>query len=226
MKSIVYFVLTAVLMFTASLLIQPFHAAAQINPPLSGCRLSSTQPIDPTEMNTVVIGTKVKTIHVEKHLIDCPTNVAGLAMKAHVSVIIEKFQDLAATTVPPKFTFESITCIQNPNFFFPICQKFLPSGSVINQPCIPSNFGYPIEMNTVTTSNSIIKTIKAEKQIFTCSDPVDPAKIKIRDTTILTDILEDTTGTILKEKYETVTCMIDVPTAKLLACRAITPNDL
>jgi hypothetical protein len=63
------------------MLIQPFHVGAQINPPLSNCRLSSTQPTDSMEMNTVVIGTKVKTILVEKHLLDCPTNVAGLVLK-------------------------------------------------------------------------------------------------------------------------------------------------
>jgi hypothetical protein len=208
------------------LLIQPFHAGAQINPPLSNCTISSKQPIDATEMNTVVIKSKVKTIHVEKHLFDCPTSVAGLILKAHVSVIIEKFEDLLVPLVPPKFTVESITCVQNPNFFFPICQEFLPAGSVINQPCVVSNAESPIEMNTVITSNGIIKTIKAEKQVFTCSVATDPTNIRIRDVTILTDIVENTTGTILKKQYQPVICMIDATKAKLVSCSIPPPNGL
>jgi hypothetical protein len=208
------------------LLLQPFPAGAQINPPLSNCTISSKQPIDATEMNTVVIKSKVKTIHAEKHLFDCPTSVAGLILKAHVSVIIEKFEDLLVPLVPPKFTVHSITCVQNPNFFFPICQEFLPAGLVVNQPCLVSNSESPIEMNTVTTSNGIIKTIKAEKEVFKCPSATDPANIQIRDVTILTDIVENTTGTILKKQYESVTCMIDATKAKLLTCRMFGPNGL
>jgi hypothetical protein len=208
------------------LLIQPFHAGAQINPPLSNCTISSKQPIDATDMNTVVIKSKVKTIHAEKHLFDCPTNVAGMILKANVSVIIEKFEDLSVPLVAPKFTVHSITCVQNPNFWFPICQEFLPAGSVINQPCVVNNAESPIEMNTVITSNGIIKTIKAEKQVFKCSNPADPTNIWLRDVTTLTDIVENTTGTILKKQYQPVTCMIDATKAKLLSCRIDPPNGL
>jgi hypothetical protein len=107
----------------------------------------------------------------------------------------------------------------------PICQKFLPAGTVINQPCVASNVASPIEMNTVTTSNGIIKTIKVEKQLFGCTG-ADPADIRIRDITTFTDILENTAGTILKKSYQPVICMIDVTKAKLVACRTIIPNDL
>jgi hypothetical protein len=81
-------------------------------------------------------------------------------------------------------------------------------------------------MNTVTTSNGIIKTIKAEKEVFKCPSATDPANIQIRDVTILTDIVENTTGTILKKQYESVTCMIDATKAKLLSCRMFGPNGL
>lgn len=226
MKPIVYFVLTAVFIFTSYLLIQPFQAGAEIIPPLSNCTISSKQPIDPTEMNTVVIGSKVKTIHAEKHLFDCPGSAAGMIFKAHVTVIIEKFQHLAVTGVAPKFTVHSITCVQNPNFWFPICEEFLPTGLVRNQPCVVSNAESPIEMNTVITSNGIIKTIKAEKMVFKCSNPADPANIWLRDVTTLTDIVENTAGTILKKQYQPVICMMDANKAKLLACKIDPPNGL
>jgi hypothetical protein len=223
MKPILYFVLTAIFIFTASLLIQPFNTGAQLQP-LSQCRISSPQPIDAVEMNTVVIGSKVKTIHVEKHLFDCPTNVAGLFLKADVSIIIEKFEDLSGT-VPPKFTFESVTCVTNPNLVLPICQQFPRVSTPINQPCVASNVGSPIEMNTVTTSNDIIKTIKAETQVFTCSGP-DPADIRIRDITTFTDIFENTAVTILKKSYQPVICVIDAWQAKFVGCRTFAPNIL
>lgn len=208
------------------MLIQPFHAGAQINPPLSNCNISSKQPIDAIEMNTLVIQSKVKTIYAAKHIFDCPINVGPMIKKAHVSIMMEKFEDLSLPGVAPKFTVHSITCVQNQDFWFPICQEFLPAGSVINQPCVVGNAEFPIEMNTVVPSNNIIKTIKAEKQVFKCTNPSNSTNTWLRDVTILTDIIENSTGTIVKKAYQPVTCMIDANKAKLLSCKVGTRNSL
>jgi hypothetical protein len=64
-------ILTAICVVAAFILVQPLQAGAQKIPVLTGCRISLTPPTDATDMNTVINGSRVKTIHVEKEVFDC-----------------------------------------------------------------------------------------------------------------------------------------------------------
>ena len=70
-------------------------------------------------------------------------------------------------------------------------------------------------MNTVVSSNGVIKTVEAQKEVFKC----DSSKT-FKDVTIFTDIFENLSQGIVKKTSESVTCVKDVATAKVLACKA------
>lgn len=213
---------TAICVVTVLILVQPLQAGAQQIPPLVGCRVSLTPPTDATDMNTIVTGTKVKTIHVEKQVFDCQAQIMPIPAYtyiADVTIYTEIFEDLANfPSVIPKKTFESITCVKDAKTGNVLgCQKSSSISSTLptTLSCLSSVVGFPIEMNTVVSSNGIIKTVESQKEVFKC----DSSKT-FKDVTIFTEIFENLSLGIVKKTSESVTCVKDVATAKVLACKA------
>jgi hypothetical protein len=72
----------------------------------------------------------------------------------------------------PKVSFEVIACSKNIAFGSPEgCQQIIPStaNAMPNaSACKQVNIAFPIEMNTVSSPNGIVKTIESEKEAFIC----------------------------------------------------------
>jgi len=71
-------ILVTVELMTAFILFHPFQIFAQTLPSQKKfipipvrCSLNSLQPTNPIDMNTVIVGAMVKTIHVEKEVYAC-----------------------------------------------------------------------------------------------------------------------------------------------------------
>ena len=222
----------AVYIATAYILLQPMQQiSAQQIPSLVGCRVSLlSPPLDATDMNTVIIGSKVKTIHVEKEVFDCQKEITSPPIYTYivdVSIYIEILEDLATfPTVAPKKTFEAVTCVKEANTGNLLgCQKSsIPSSTTLPTvlSCKSNAVYFPIEMNTVVGSNNTVKTVEAQKEVFNCSQPSALGGEAVKDITIFTEIFENQTQGILKKTADSATCIKDVPKAKVLACKAST----
>ena len=220
-RRVYLFLATAICVVTAFVLLQPLQAGAQQIPSLVGCRVSPIPPTDDTEMNTIVTGTKVKTIHVEKQVFDCQAQIMptpAYTYIADVTIYTEIFEDLANfPSVIPKKTFEAITCVKEAKTGNVLgCQKSSSISSTLptTLSCLSSVVGFPIEMNTVVSSNGIIKTVEAQKEVLKCDSKT------FKDVTIFTEIFENLSLGTIKKTSESVTCVKDVTTAKVLACKA------
>ena len=218
----------SILVVVAFILLQPTHIRAQQPfPTLTGCALAQVQPTDAIDMNTVVFNTTAKTVHVEKEIFRCEIpNIPGLTI-VDVSIYTEIIEDLIHfPTVSPTTTFEVITCVKNDNGQVVACKNTIPSAIEPKLSCKPSIVAFPMEMNTVITSNGIAKTVDAQKEIFKC--PLDSPKT-FKDVTIFTEIFENLSipppQTIAKV-FEVTTCVKDKFTANVTACTASKPAKL
>jgi hypothetical protein len=217
----------AIYIATAYILLQPMQqiSAQQIPANIGACRVSLTPPTDATDMNTVIIGSKVKTIHVEKEVFDCQSPTAYIV---DVSIYTEILENLATyPNVASNKTFEAITCVKEANTGNVVgCQKSSIPSSTTTLPtlysCKSNTVGFPIEMNTVVGSNKIVKTVEAQKEAFNCSQSLTSTIPAVKDITIFTEIFENQTQGILKKTADSATCIKDVPKAKVLACKAST----
>jgi hypothetical protein len=207
----------------AFLFIQPTHVLAQQIPPLINCRFSPNTPQMDTEMNSVSVGNKIKTIHVDKGRFDCQSpNVPGgeFVYKVDVSTYIEKNENLANLSSVPKKTFEAVTCVKEVKDGTVVgCQKSssIPSTLPNTALCTLVDFPFPIEMNSLSTTNGLMKSIEAETGHFACTTN-SPIFID-KHVTIFTETYSSASGTI-KKTFESVTCAVDMSTTKLLACKA------
>lgn len=187
------------------------------------CSLGNLKYSDAAEMNSVVTNTsnglKVKTIHVEKEVFNCqaqPRPNVFWPIIVDVSIFTEIIE--SPTTVQPIKNLEVITCQKNATTGDVLgCKRSVPSANLPASTCSQVTVTLPVEMNTVQVSPGIVKTIKAEKEVFFCDTPNDFKKIK--DVIIFTEILENLSTGTTKKAFEVVTCLKDIPKAEVIGCK-------
>jgi hypothetical protein len=193
------------------------------------CTQRSLSPSDATEMNSVVTNAngdlRVKTIHVEKEVFNCqaqPRPNSFWPIIVDVSIITEIIENVTAQ--PINKTIEVVTCQKNAtNGDVLGCKLKVPSTNLpLNTSCSQYPLTLPVKMNSVVVSPGLVKTIKAEKEVFRCDVPINYKKIK--DVTIFTEILENLSNGTSKKTYEVVTCLKDVAKAEVVACRTTKPR--
>jgi ribosome maturation protein Sdo1 len=73
-------------------------------------------------------------------------------------------------------------------------------------------------METVVSSTGIAKTIEAEKEAFLCTYKQNKPT-QILDVMLFTEIFENVSkGTVRKKNFESISCLKDIDTAKVLKC--------
>ncbi|MFY3739837.1 MAG: hypothetical protein HMLIMOIP_000256 [Candidatus Nitrosomirales archaeon] len=108
---------------------------------------------------------------------------------------------------------ETVTCTFTNGIVVPSCG----TGRLPEQP------EDAISMTSIR-SNSIIKTIHAEKQVFNCQLPQGSIPV-IADVTIIAEIYQDiNTKTVLSKQVEVVTCVKDPATIRVLECNLSIPS--
>ena len=229
-KTISTMILTT-LIITGFIIIHPLHIQAQKVPAINipdAIKVTKCQIVnpltDPIDMNTIIFKDIVKTVHVEKEIFKCITK-NGAPVIAMVSLFTELFENLKNQSTLNK-TVETVTCVKGYNGTISYCDsKRIP---ISNQypfsiSCDPSklnilNIMSPIEMETVVNSNGISKTIEVEKEAFLCTYKQNKPT-QILDVMLFTEIFENVlSGTVIKKNVESISCLKDIGTAKVLKC--------
>ena len=125
-----------------------------------------------------------------------------------------------------KKTVETVTCVKGYNGTVSYCDsKKIPISNEypFAVDCDPLNLRTlnimsPIEMETVVSSNGISKTVEAEKEGFLCSYKQNKPT-QILDVMLFTEIFEKvSSGKVIKKNIESISCLKDIGTAKVLKC--------
>jgi hypothetical protein len=227
-KAFIVLILTAFILFQfPQALAQPSNEDRNttILPPVIGCRMDPDRnPLDPTEMNSIVIPFRipfVKTIHVDKEVFLCETE--GLPVIVDVSIYTEIIED-ASRQEPSQKNFEVITCMKYLNGTALGCASQVPPTDLPSLPCqVPrlEFLRFPIEMNSVVVANgTIVKTIMAETEVFSCPDLYSTFK----HVTLFTEKFElidfAPPGLTIDKRnhFETATCIKSEFNATVLGC--------
>ncbi|MGZ5491829.1 MAG: hypothetical protein ACXWE6_13985 [Nitrososphaeraceae archaeon] len=224
-------ILTALLIITGFIIIQPLQVQGQkeiatnIPDPIKVTKCQVVNPpTDPIDMNTVIFKDIAKTIHVEKEIFKCITK-NGAPVVAMVSLFTELFENLRTQSTLNK-TVETVTCVKGYNGTVSYCNSnqipisreypFAVSCDPLNLRIL--NIASPIEMETVVSSNGISKTVEAEKEAFLCTYKQNKPT-QILDVMLFTEIFEKvSSGTVIKKNVESISCLKDIGTAKVLKC--------
>lgn len=224
-------ILTALLIITGFIIIQPLQVQGQkeiatnIPDPIKVTKCQVVNPpTDPIDMNTVIFKDIAKTIHVEKEIFKCITK-NGAPVVAMVSLFTELFENLRTQSTLNK-TVETVTCVKGYNGTVSYCNSnqipisreypFAVSCDPLNLRIL--NITSPIEMETVVSSNGISKTVEAEKEAFLCTYKQNKPT-QILDVMLFTEIFEKVSnGTVIKKNVESISCLKDIGTAKVLKC--------
>ena len=224
-------ILTALLIITGFIIIQPLQVQGQkeiatnIPDPIKVTKCQVVNPpTDPIDMNTVIFKDIAKTIHVEKEIFKCITK-NGAPVVAMVSLFTELFENLRTQSTLNK-TVETVTCVKGYNGTVSYCNSnqipisreypFAVSCDPLNLRIL--NIASPIEMETVVSSNGISKTVEAEKEAFLCTYKQNKPT-QILDVMLFTEIFEKVSnGTVIKKNVESISCLKDIGTAKVLKC--------
>jgi hypothetical protein len=224
-------ILTALLIITGFIIIQPLQIQGQkeiaMNIPdaikVTKCQVVNP-PTDPIDMNTVIFKEIAKTIHVEKEIFKCKTKNGALVV-AMVSLFTELFESMRTQSTLNK-TVETVTCVKGYNGTISYCDsKNIPISNKypFAVVCDPLNLRIlniqsPIEMETVVSANGISKTVEAEKEAFLCTYKQNKPT-HILDVMLFTEIFEKvSSGTVIKKNVESISCLKDIGTAKVLKC--------
>jgi len=216
----------AAILVAAFMLVQPMNSYSQVGTSgilFNNCTLA-TQPDDPIDMNTV-IGWKgtteyAKTIHREKQIFSCEDlNDPNTVYIVEVAIFAEIFEDMDSKIIKRKQA-EVITCVKDQDGFVRECQKRQPTTQSINvSNCEPQFVANPEEMNTVVdpdSTDSIIKTIDAQKEVFLCDFN------KKVDVIIFTDLWEDLrklpANPVFKREVVSLRCTISTLLAIVESC--------
>jgi hypothetical protein len=177
------------------------------------------EPMDSIDMNTVIVGSIVKTIHVEKEVINCISVELRTGIIIDLSIYTEVVEQFPSNKyVMPKISFDVVTCYKFSNGSAILgCETYAPSTTLPAKgfftDCFkPLNVAFPIEMDTVVNSSRFVKTVEAEKEVFACGN--------VADITIFTETFEDLLqGTSNKTIFST-TCEKQIEVPKVLGCKA------
>ncbi len=254
MKSVLLIVIVAFIIIEAITGATNFttevQAQVQATPPSTQCILSSSQPNDAIDMNTVIFESKVKTIHVEKEVFDCiaqtplnqtllkdvsiyseitedPTNRVLVRDITIYSEITEDISNITAVMDPQK-TVSVITCSKDSNTGEVFgCEENVPQSAIPStSSCVTIPVEFPVEMNTVIDENSgLVKTIESQKEVFECNEPFNT----IKDLTTFTEVFESLSGntqTPILKLFMTSSCVKDVTTANVIGCQFFGPKEI
>jgi hypothetical protein len=224
-------IILTTLLITGFIIIQPLHIQAQKVPVIkipaaiqvTKCQIVNP-PTDPIDMNTITFKDIAKTVHVEKEIFKCITK-NGAPVITMVSLFTELFENLQRQSTLNKIV-ETVTCVKVYNVTISYCDsKKIPISNQypFSVSCDPSklnilNITSPIEMETVVSSTGIVKTIEAEKEAFLCTYKQNK-HTQILDVMLFTEIFENVSkGTVIKKNVESISCLKDIDTAKVLKC--------
>ncbi len=175
-------------------------------------------------MNIIIFKDIAKTIHVEKEIFKCKTRNGALVV-AMVSLFTELFENLRTQSTLNK-TVEVVACVKGYNGTVSYCDAknipisrqypFTVGWDPLNLRVL--NIQSPIEMETVVSSNGISKTVEAEKEAFLCTYKQNKPT-QLLDVMFFTEIFEKvSSGTVIKKNVESISCLKDIDTAKVLKC--------
>jgi len=207
------------------------HAKKQADP----CQLAR-QPASPLEENTVTVDDLFKTIAMEKEVFVCssavgeaPTElrdvetfieIIELATRDGVRVVEKRVESATCVkAIAPNGT--TVKCFTRPVPLEPAGNPAIP-GNCTPAPEQPSD---PVEMNTaVSPKDRFAKTVKVEKEVFTCGDLV-------ADVYLFTEIIEAPSKTDtglptvrpIAKQFEGIVCFKSIPEATVIGCRQIGP---
>ena len=185
---------------------------------------------DPIQMNTVKAGDVAKTVHAEKEIYDCEIEQGGIDVIVDVTTIAEIYENMTSRSIIRQQA-EVITCIKTQfNGELINCYTTIPEGSVVLAGCVEQRLESPIDMNTVN-KNKIIKTVKAEKEIFLCDlATTQEVPLKKVDLVIFTDIWENLNllpaDPVIKKEVFTFKCVALIEFAFVEACDFSTTDDI
>jgi hypothetical protein len=201
-----------------------------------GCQLRSPQPEAPFKLNVVAVKNLAKTIAVETEVFSCFDAQSNLAQIKDVDTTIELIER-GSTGAKPTLTTVSKsimaeTCSKNLQTGRVSCKaETLPLG-VTETPltkCQVTKGTYPfdtvvqpthpLEMNTVTLDDGLVKTVRVDKEVFDCSG-------RIGDVYLFTEVVEATNPSgfsLDRTQFEGVVCFKNETTAKVSECKLFTP---
>jgi len=229
---IVSTIILTTIVITGIIIFQSLQAEAQketvTNIPdaikVTKCQVVNPPPTDTVDMNTIIFNDIAKTVHVEKEIFKCITK-NGAPVIAMVSLFTELFEDLRTQLTVNK-TVETVTCVKGYNGTVSYCDsKQIPISKQypFAVSCDPLNLRIlnimsPIEMETVVSANGVSKTIDSEKEAFLCTYKENKPS-QILDVMLFTEIFEKvSSGTVVKKNVESISCLKDIDTAKVLKC--------
>jgi len=196
---------------------------------------ATNQPAFPLEMNTVATGILVKTIAMEKEILNCVDAPGGPPVTRDLETFVEVVDKENAGALP--FLVAKV--------FTTTCDKRqLNNGAVtcgkttFNVPnvaagpnladCNPGQqLADPVEMNSVKTDDGkLVKTIKVEKEIFGCNDATE-----LRELYLFTQVIEpvNANGDNFSQttyRWLGVLCTKKVSIGEIVSCLRFTPPPL
>ena len=183
------------------------------------------------KMNTAVVDQFVKTIEVEKYHWVCGHEPE--VVERHIQIFTELLEERVereedTVFANPKFTFEVVTCDIKRNGVIVGCtfktfEDGIESPTDCSMPTPAENpYGTEITMNTAVI-DSFVKTIKAEKDIFTCRfspSRLLPKKSILKSLTTFTEIVEKPPGEDFKTQKQVfgVVCLTEFGSGEVIGC--------
>lgn len=217
-------------------------ASPSPSPIPQGCQLKSPQPEAPLKLNVVAVRQFVKSIAMEKEVFNCYDAQSRLAQIKDVETFIEiiertqpgrsKKSPSAGTVVLAKRV-EVVSCVKDLGNGRVSCKSEAKQLGTTNTPlmqCSTTHGTYPfaevdqpshpVEMETVVLRNGLVKTVKVEKEVFSCSG-------RVADVYLFTHIHETATARAVRTtgmRFEGAICFKDEPRGRISACRLFTPR--
>jgi len=186
---------------TCLILFAPDNAEAAPLLKIQSCVLSSNQPLDPVEMNTVFLagygyGSLTKTIAVEKNNFDCadsPTGKNNFIKTVSLYTKIIDYGDITNIGQYPKIAFNAVECTKSPDGtpinipgYIAGCNsipiEYVPAETLpALKSCVQIPVTIPVEMNTVVLSETDVKTMESEKELYKCTLASDPKQEVLKE---------------------------------------------
>ena len=202
-----------------------------------GCQLRAPQPEAPLKLNVIAVKNLAKAIAMGKEVFNCYDAQSTLAQVKDVETFVE-LTESGVVGKEPGFTALAKavvvdTCVKDLKTGAIDCKSTdVPLGTThapvskctvtkgtypfptIEQPT------HPVEMSTVVLENGLVKTIKAEEEVFDCAG-------QIGDLYLFTDVgevAEKSGFAAVGTSFEGVLCLKDEPTAAVVSCKLFTPG--
>jgi hypothetical protein len=155
------------------------------------CRVLAPLPSS-LQQNTVASGTLVKTVAMEKEVFNCTPTAGGAPTIRDQETFIDLIERTSTTGIGPVGSpqVESATCDKSLSNGLVRCSSVPVSLGTVSAPiagCTQGPQPPGPQMNTVTIGK-FVKTVKVEKELFTCGS-------SIADVYVFTEVIEQQTST-------------------------------